>query len=398
MPGATATSPVGFTSVAPLLGQIGLTITPTFMSTQLTRVTALAAIVRLFTYPFRTVRSTALYNDVLYAAVRRMLERITIPQSRYLNPSTSARYIAHCKKQNLEPKGFAVQGKDGNIAAHWIGNPDAETVVLYLHGGGYTQSANEGNFQYLERLVKDLNSESGCRSVAVIVLAYTLAPEATHPTQLREAVTVLSHLITKTGRSASDIFISGDSAGGNLALAVLSHLLHPHPDISAIALDQPIGGTLLYSPWAGFGTEYQSYDNEALDMLSPLALRKWSAMFLDKSNTADPEADPGPVSGDAWTEACLNPASWWDGLHRVVNAIFVSYGSYEVLADPIRDLERELKKGWTDGGGDASQVTFLRGPKEAHIAPIVDLMTPSKGTKSGAQVAIEAWYKTRLQK
>lgn len=368
------------------------------MNTQLTRVTGLAASSRLLTYPFRTVRSTALSNDVLYAAIRRMLERMTIAQSRYLNPSTSARYIAHCKKQNVEPRTLTVQGEGGDIAAHWIGNPEAETVVLYIHGGGYTQPANEGNFQYTERLVKDLNNENGCRSVAVLVLAYTLAPEATHPTQLREAAAVLSHLVTKTGRSASDIIISGDSAGANLALAVLSHLLHPHPDVSAIKLEQPLGGLLLYSPWAAFGTNYQSYDNEKLDMLSPLALRKWSAMFLNKPNSADPEADPGRVSGDAWTEACLNPASWWDGLHRVVSAIFISYGSYEVLVDPIKELEKQLKTGWTDGGGDASQVTVFEGSKEAHIAPIMDIMTPGKTKKSGTQVAIEAWYKARLQK
>ncbi|KAH7355690.1 Alpha/Beta hydrolase protein [Pyrenochaeta sp. MPI-SDFR-AT-0127] len=370
-----------FLSVAPLLGHM-----------------MFAAISRLLAYPFRTVRSTALYQDVLYGAVRCMLERITIPQSRYLNASTSVRYITHCRKRNIEPKTLQVESEDGKIAAHWLGNPDADSVVLYLHGGGYTQSANEGNFQYMERLVKDLNNAKGCRSVAVLILAYTLAPEGTHPTQLREATTILSHLLTKTGRLPSDIFISGDSAGGNLSLAVLSHLLHPHPDVPPVQLEQPLGGTLLYSPWAGFRTDYPSFHNETLDMLSPLALRKWSAMFLNKANPTNPEVDPGPISGDAWTEACLNPASWWGGLHQVVDDIFVSYGSYEVLADPIKELERELKKGWADGGGDEGRVTFLEAAKAAHIAPIVDIMVPGNSTKSDTQVSIEEWYKMRLQK
>jgi hypothetical protein len=47
-------------------------------------------------------------------------------------------------------------------------------------------------------------------------------------------------------------------------------------------------------------------------------------------------ADPGPASGDVWTEACMNDSSWWDGFHEVVSDIFVSYGSVEVPADPIR--------------------------------------------------------------
>jgi acetyl esterase/lipase len=366
-------------------------------SRQLTTCAVFAAVTRALTYPFRSVRCTALYNDVLYAGVRCMLERITIPQSRYINPSTSARYVVYCKGNYITPHTIYIDtDNDIKVAAHWLGSSDAETVVLYLHGGGYTQSANEGNFRYMDRLVRDLNSDKGCRSVAVLILAYTLAPEATHPTQLREAAAVLTHLVTNTGRKPSDIFVSGDSAGGNLALALLSHVLHPHPGVRAVKLEQPLGGTLLYSPWAGFATDFPSFSNVTLDMLSPLALRKWSAMFLDKANSTDPEADPGPVSGDAYTEACKNPASWWNGFHRTVGNVFVSYGSYEVLADPIKELERQMKKGWTEGGGDSSRLVFLEGAKEAHISPIVDIMTPGARMKSSTQSAIEGWYKARL--
>jgi len=297
----------------------------------------------------------------------------------------------------MTPNTDYIDVNDGNkVAAHWLGSPAAEHVVLYLHGGGYTQSANEGNFQYLLRLVRDLNIEKQ-GSLAVLILAYTLAPEATHPTQLREAAAALPHLLSKTGRSSSKIFVSGDSAGGNLALALLSHALHPHPDVPAIRLDKPLGGALLYSPWAGFSTDFASFDNVKLDMLTPLALRKWSAMFLDKANTVDSEADPGPISGDAYTESCKNPTTWWNGLHQVVSDVFVTYGSYEVLADPIKELEKHLKAGWADGGGDPSRVVFLEGAKEAHIAPIVDIMTPSGKVKSSTQIAIEEWYKARLR-
>jgi acetyl esterase/lipase len=326
-----------------------------------------------------------------------MLERITIPQSRYINPSTSALYAAYCKGHSITPNTIYVDTNDGGkVAAHWLGSSDAEAVVLYLHGGGYTQPANEGDFRYLDRLVKDLNNEKGVPSVAVLILAYTLAPEATHPTQLREATAVLAHLATKTDRKPSNIFVSGDSAGGNLALALLSHVSHPHPDVPVVKLEQPLGGTLLYSPWAGFSTEFASFGNVKLDMLSPLALRKWAAMFLNKANSADPESDPGPVSGDAYTEACTNPVSWWNGFHHTVSDVFVSYGSYEVLADPIKELEKQMKRGWAEGGGDLSRVVFMESAKEAHIQPIVDIMTPGSNVKSCTQIAIEEWYKARL--
>jgi acetyl esterase/lipase len=316
-----------------------------------------------------------------------MLNHMTISQSRYLNPSTGARYTSFCKTKAITPETIRVETSKGTtVAAHWLGRSDAERVILYLHGGGYTQAANEG-------------------SVAVLLVEYTLVPEATYPTQLKEAAAVLAHLIADHAgagagagaRRPSNIFVSGDSAGGNLAMSLLSHLLHPHPHVPAVHLQEPLGGALLYSPWVSFSTDYPSFDNLLLDVLPPLVLRKWSAMFLNKANPANPEADPGPIAGDAYTEAAKNPASWWEGMHRVCSHVLVAYGSSEVLVDAIEELEAPLKKGWAEGGGDASAVVFLKGAKEAHIAPIVDIMAPGADVKSSTQTAVEAWYKARLR-
>jgi hypothetical protein len=59
-------------------------------------------------------------------------------------------------------------------------------------------------------------------------------------------------------------------------------------------------------------------------MMAPFAPRKWSAMFLGMANPVTPEADSGPVSGDAWTEACMNDPSWWIGLQNVAGNILIS--------------------------------------------------------------------------
>ncbi|KAJ4368524.1 hypothetical protein N0V86_009429 [Didymella sp. IMI 355093] len=327
-----------------------------------------------------------------------MLDRLTIADSRYLNVHTSKGYVqSYCKPRGLEPKTLRLDTADGRAVAHWIGDPDADAVILYCHGGGYTQPANEGNFRYLPRLVEDLNSNEGKPSISVLLLAYTLVPEAVYPTQLREAAVVLAHLVHSTGRSSSKIFIAGDSAGGNLVFSLLSHILHPHPDVSALKFESPLGGVLLVSPWVGFRTDYPSFSSNAtLDLLAPLALRKWSAMFLNRANASDPESDPGLRSGDAWTEACLNPSSWWTGMHQVVSDVFVWWGGYEVFVDPIRELEKNFKAGWTEGGGESSRTIFLESAKEAHTAPIVDTMIPGV-EKGDAQVLIEEWFKGRLQ-
>ncbi|KAF1831404.1 alpha/beta-hydrolase [Decorospora gaudefroyi] len=219
---------VGFLGFVPLFGHI-----------------VLAAIIRFFTFPFRTVRSTTLSNDVYNAAIRCAIHRITIAQSRYLYSGASESYLAHCKKANIAPQTVEVEGECGKIDAYWIGNPDAETVILYLHGGGYTIGPSTVYFDYMSRLLADLNDRKSRRSVGVLFVAYTLAPEGTHPTQLREAVIVLSYLVTKTGRSPSEILISGDSAGGNLAIALLSHILHPHPGVVALKLQRALAVALL---------------------------------------------------------------------------------------------------------------------------------------------------------
>lgn len=180
-------------------------------------------------------------------------------------------------------------------------------------------------------------------------------------------------------------------------MSLLSHILHPHPDVFRLQLDSPLGGVFLLSPWVGFRTDYPSFKSNArLDLLSPFALRKWSAMFLGTANRFNAESDPGPVSGDRWTDVCLNPPSWWEGMHHVISGAFICWGAHEVFVDSMRELERNLRAGWTDGGGDHERVILLESAGEAHVAPISDTMLPGAGKKSDAQLAIEEWLNSRL--
>jgi hypothetical protein len=84
-------------------------------------------------------------------------------------------------------------------------------------------------------------------------------------------------------------------------------------------------------------------------------------------------------------------------MHSVCGEMFVCYGSDEVLADAIKEWEGPMKNGWIEGGGEPSRVVFIRGAREAHVAPIIDVMTPGANAKSNTQTAIEEWYKARLR-
>lgn len=108
------------------------------------------------------------------------------------------------------------------------------------------------------------------------------APEAQYPKQLCQAAELLHHLIEKEGRKPSDIIIAGDSAGGNLSLALLSHILHPHPEVpTKINLSEPLRATVLISPWVDFSTEQPSFErNYQTDMLPGEIATRWGGAFI----------------------------------------------------------------------------------------------------------------------
>lgn len=83
-------------------------------------------------------------------------------------------------------------------------------------------------------------------------------------------------------------------------------------------------------------------------------------------------------------------------MHQVVSDVFVWWGSHEVFVDPIRELESNLKAGWTDSGGEHSRAIFFESAEEAHTAPIVDTVIYAM-KKGDAQVQIEEWFKGRLE-
>ncbi|KUJ23514.1 alpha/beta-hydrolase [Mollisia scopiformis] len=351
----------------------------------------LAAISRLLTAPLRWLHwngAPVLYRDIFFAAIRAMLSNFTITVSRYLGMTTTQVYENFCKEVHQEPKTINLTEND--VTAHWMGKPDATRVILYLHGGGYTQSCSPQHLEYLHRLVTDLNTSDSTTSVSILLLAYTLAPEAQFPTQLRQASAVLSYLLNE-GKSPSDILIAGDSAGGGLALSLLSHLLHPHLDIPKIQLLEPLRGAFLYSPWVSFDTTHDSFERNAQkDVLVPNMLRKWGGMYL---GTVDGETDPGiTTGGNNYSEPLLSNASWWRGMNNVVRDIWIFAGNDEVFADSLHAFGVKLRDGWKDGGGAEENVVLEFGEDEAHIGPILDVMLQYK-EKSGTQLGLEKWLK-----
>mgnify|MGYP000516051593 CR=1 FL=1 len=124
----------------------------------------------------------------------------------------------------------------GSMYAEWIrvDRPHSgKKIILYCHGGGYST----GSPLYARTLTTKLASQL---SMDVFCFDYRLAPEHPYPAAVDDAQTAWDFLMLQ-GYGAKDIFVAGDSAGGNLALALGLRLKKQKRMLPA--------GFVLMSPW-----------------------------------------------------------------------------------------------------------------------------------------------------
>ena len=91
-------------------------------------------------------------------------------------------------------------------------------LIFFLHGGAYIM----GMITLYRRISPSLiRAGGGCE---IIFPDYRLAPENTYPSQLEDAERVWKDVTERQGYSPENIVIMGDSAGANLALALMQKL------------------------------------------------------------------------------------------------------------------------------------------------------------------------------
>ena len=87
-------------------------------------------------------------------------------------------------------------------------------VLFYIHGGGFTA----GSAAAYRGLSSHLGAATGCRVLAV---DYRWAPEEPFPAALDDCVAGYRWLVTAGGAVPRNVVLAGDSAGGNLVVAML---------------------------------------------------------------------------------------------------------------------------------------------------------------------------------
>jgi monoterpene epsilon-lactone hydrolase len=133
----------------------------------------------------------------------------------------------------------------GGVKAERINHPDesASRMLFYLHGGGHVL----GSLASHRHLVSHLAVAAGTPAIHV---DYRLAPEHPYPAGLDDAVAAYRAVLA-SGTSPQSIVVGGESAGGNLAAALLLKLRE-------LGLPQP-GGLYLLSPWLDMAATGDSY-------------------------------------------------------------------------------------------------------------------------------------------
>ena len=185
-------------------------------------------------------------------------------------------------------------------------------AILYCHGGGYTS----GNLGYSKVLASKLTQRTG---FDVLAFEYRLAPEFPYPGALDDAEAVWNHLML-LGYGACDIVLAGDSAGGNLALALCLRL-------KASGRMLP-GAMLLMSPWTDLTISGASI--QEMRDLDPMLTQEYLQAMRDAYAGA---ADP--------TDSLLSPLF---GDFRDFPPTLIQVGSLEILLDDARRLCERMKE------------------------------------------------------
>ena len=230
---------------------------------------------------------------------------------------------------------------------------DARRTLIHFHGGGYCV----GSAFMPRSWAAHLSGQAGCR---VVLPEYRLAPEHPYPAALEDARAVLAAV--SDGPGPGSVVISGDSAGGGLALALLLALRDEGRELPA--------GAVLLSPWLDLGR--------------------------------DRHANPDLVRQDviltpAWLEACArayaSPAAWADpavsplhAAHAGLPPLLIQAATSELLAPDARLLAASAAAAGVD-------VTYTSWPRLWHDF----VLQPGLLAAADSALAQAAWFVTRVR-
>ena len=155
-------------------------------------------------------------------------------------------------------------------------NPEPDSHILYLHGGGYMMGSPE-IYRSPVGLISNMTN------TVVTAVDYRLAPENPYPAGIEDCVTAYLALKDETGDT---IAVAGDSAGGGATLATAVSLRDNH-SLSPSCL-------YLISPWLDLTPSGESMKTKGgVDvMLAPDWIRTAADRYRGNEDASNPGISP----------------------------------------------------------------------------------------------------------
>lgn len=205
-----------------------------------------------------TVAVSKLGED-LEPGVRRFVEQVTADYRRHgqgvSHTPAQARAVAERVRQPWRQGGPVMQHTEDlqiptrhgkvRVRIHQPQDRRPGPALVYLHGGGWTIFSIDTH----DRLMREYAARAG---MTVVGVDYSLSPEAKFPVALEECADVVAWVMAEGGLFDIDparVAVGGDSAGGNLAVAVAMMLRDK-------GAEPTLRGLLLN--YASFGGDYSA--------------------------------------------------------------------------------------------------------------------------------------------
>ncbi|CAI6098778.1 unnamed protein product [Clonostachys chloroleuca] len=277
-----------------------------------------------------TVKQTLMCR-LMYALVD-MNSRIGITEPISLKPNKEGGRF-----QVIDPPGAddlkgplsTTRASPGKVGATWF--PEApgkdlgsKIIVLYIHGGAFVMGDGREEFAGFA----GRNLVMAAKADAVLSLQYRLSGYARRdpfPAALQDALAAYLYLLRELGVPPSQIIFCGDSAGGNLVIALLRYI-------------QEFGGDLgtpaprcaaLFSPWVAPLSYNVHQSPRAHSDFLPTSFLRWGALSYS-ADLEDPASHPyiTPLGHSFKTGVPL----------------FVNVGTAEIFLGDIEKWVKEMQK------------------------------------------------------
>lgn len=159
--------------------------------------------------------------------------------------------ILASQRPSLPPRAVAAPARvqrrrPGGVPVTWIDAELASTAtIVHLHGGAYVAGESPRTWDLVEELARRTGA-------AGAMVHYRLAPRHPFPAAVEDVLHVLEELSSQAVLRPGRWVLSGDEAGGGLALAVAQVL-------AASGVDAP-AAVLLASPWTDLTREDPAHE------------------------------------------------------------------------------------------------------------------------------------------